>query len=85
MRIINTIVEAVQSADFQITCIWLAIAALLLVLFYLILCAIGQEHDREELELMREIRDALPWADPGKIIMDTEYAPVFLEERRKKY
>ena len=84
MKIINAIVEAVQSADFQIACIWLAIAALLLVLFYLILCAIGQEHEREELELMREIRDALPWADPAKIIMDAEYAPVFVEERRKQ-
>lgn len=56
---------------------------MLLFLFYLILCARGQRQEQEELELMREIRDALPWADPLKIIMDAEYAPVFIERRRK--
>lgn len=56
---------------------------MLLFLFYLILCARGQRQEQEELELMREIRDALPWADPVKVLMDAEYAHVFMERRKK--
>ena len=76
------IAEILQSIDPMIALLWMGVAAMLLVFIYLCLCAISADHEREEIQLMREIRDALPWADPLKIIMDAEYAPVFIERRR---
>ena len=75
----------VASVDWGMVNLWALVVFFALLLIYLGLCFYSSGKEREKVELMQEISDALPWADPGKIIMDTEYAPVFFEERRKKY
>lgn len=72
----------VQNIDPQLAWLWLGVVALLLVLFYLILCCVGQAQEQEKIKLMREIRDAASWADPVKMAMLPEYQPIIFERRK---
>ena len=73
--------EIVQNIDPALAWLWLGVVALLMVGIYLALCAISADHEREEIQLMREIRDAASWADPAKIAVIPEYQPIIFERR----
>lgn len=75
--------QFITTLDWGLVGLWALVALFALLLIYICLCFYSTGKERERVELMREIRDALPWADPLKIIMDAEYAPVFIEERRR--
>lgn len=75
--------ELVSKIDWGLAGLWALVVFFFLLLVYLCLCFYCAGKEQEKVELLREIREALAWADPAKIIMDAEYAPVLISERRK--
>ena len=64
----------------SIVVVFLGIPAVLLLLIYNAKCA----EVSEIREARADLRDALPWADTSKLILDPAFEPIIVQRKKKR-